>query len=61
MAIEATYGSYRAVDVLRSTRFEAHRFHPYGVKAMRAPAGETDQRDAHEQANLLRLCSLLEA
>jgi transposase len=62
VAIEATYGWYWAVDALQAAGFEVHLAHPYGMKAMRARKRvKTDQRDAYELANLLRLGSLPEA
>jgi transposase len=62
VAIEATYGWYWAVDALLAAKFEVHLAHPYGMRAMRkAKRVKTDQRDADELANLLRLGSLPEA
>ena len=62
VAIEATYGWYWAVDALMAAKFEVHLAHPYGMKAMRSRRRvKTDQRDARELANLLRLGSLPEA
>jgi transposase len=62
VAIEATYGWYWAVDALQAAKFEVHLAHPYGMKKMRkAKRVKTDQADAYELANLLRLGSLPEA
>jgi transposase len=62
VALEATYGWYWAVDALRAAKFEVHLAHPYGMKKMRnTKRVKTDQADAYELANLLRLGSLPEA
>ena len=62
VAIEATYGWYWAVDALRQAKFEVHLAHPYGMKKMRnLKRVKTDQADAYELANLMRLGSLPEA
>jgi transposase len=62
VAVEATYGWYWAVDVLRAAGFEVHLAHPLGLKALRKRKRvKTDPRDAYELANLLRLGSLPEA
>lgn len=62
VAIEATYGWYWAVDALLAAKFDVHLAHPYGMRAMRKTKRvKTDQRDAYELANLLRLGSLPEA
>jgi transposase len=62
VAVEATYGWYWAVDALQAAGFEVHLAHPYGMRAMRKRKKvKTDQADAYELANLLRLGSLPEA
>jgi transposase len=62
VAIEATYGWYWAVDAVRAAKLEVHLAHPYGMKKMRnRKRVKTDQADAYELANLLRLGSLPEA
>ncbi|MDP9101844.1 MAG: IS110 family transposase [Actinomycetota bacterium] len=62
VAVEATYGWYWAVDALQAAKFDVHLAHPYGMKKMRnTKRVKTDQADAYELANLLRLGSLPEA
>jgi len=62
VAVEATYGWYWAVDALLAAKFDVRLAHPYGMKAMRKRKRvKTDQRDAYELANLLRLGSLPQA
>jgi transposase len=62
VAIEATYGWYWAVDALQAAKLDVHLAHPYGMKKMRKTKRvKTDQADAYELANLLRLGSLPEA
>lgn len=62
VAIEASYGWYWAVDALLAAKFDVRLAHPSGMKAMRKRKRvKTDQRDAYELANLLRLGSLPQA
>ena len=57
----ATYGWYRAVDVLEAAGAEVHLAHPLGVKAFTYRRVKDDERDAADLADLLRMGRLPEA
>jgi transposase len=61
VVVEATYGWYWAVDVLRGAGAEVHLAHPLGVKAFCYRRVKNDERDAADLADLLRLGRLPEA
>jgi hypothetical protein len=60
VVIEATYGWYWAVDVLRDAGFSVHLAHPSGNDWGNRPV-KNDERDARDLADLLRLGRLAEA
>jgi transposase len=57
----ATYGWYRAADVLQAAGAEVHLAHPLGVKAFSYRRVKNDEKDAADLADLLRLGRLPEA
>ena len=61
VVVEATYGWYWAVDVLRAAGAEVHLAHPLGVKAFSYRRVKNDERDCADLADLLRLGRLPEA
>ena len=61
VVLEATYGWYWAVDVLRAAGAEVHLAHPLGVKAFSYRRVKNDELDARDLADLLRLGRLPEA
>ena len=61
VVIEATYGWYRAVDVLEAAGAEVHLAHPLGVKAFSYRRVKNDERDCTDLADLLRMGKLPEA
>src|SRR6185295_11110212 len=61
VVLEATYGWYWAVDVLRDCGAQVHLAHPLGVKGFRYRRVKNDVRDAGELADLLRMGRLPEA
>jgi transposase len=60
VVIEATYGWYWAVDVLRNAGFSVHLAHPSGNDWGKRRV-KNDERDARDLADLLRLGRLAEA
>jgi transposase len=60
VVIEATYGWYWAVDVLRDAGFSVHLAHPSGNDWGNRRV-KNDERDARDLADLLRLGRLAEA
>jgi transposase len=60
VVLEATYGWYWAVDVLRDAGAEVHLAHPLGVKAFAYRRVKNDVRDAADLADLLRMGRLPE-
>ena len=54
MVIEATYGWYWAVDLLREAGFSVHLAHPSGNDWGKRRV-KNDERDARDLADLLRL------
>ena len=60
VVIEATYGWYWAVDLLREAGFRVHLAHPYGNDWGQRRV-KNDERDARDLADLLRLGRLAEA
>ena len=60
VVIEATYGWYWAVDVLRDAGFSVHLAHPSGNDWGKRRV-KNDERDARDLADLLRLGRLAEA
>src|SRR5215831_10443368 len=60
VVIEATYGWYRAVDLLREAGFSVHLAHPSGNDWGNRRV-KNDERDARDLADLLRLGRLAEA
>jgi hypothetical protein len=60
VVIEATYGWYWAVDVLRDAGFSVHLAHPSGNDWGNRRV-KNDERDARDLADLLRLGLLAEA
>jgi transposase len=61
VVLEATYGWYWAVDVLRACGARVHLAHPLGVKGFRYRRVKHDVRDAADLADLLRMGRLPEA
>jgi len=61
VVLEATYGWYWAADVLEAAGAEVHLAHPLGVKAFSYRRVKTDERDAADLADLLRMGRLPEA
>src|SRR6478736_7394426 len=61
VVLEATYGWYWAVDVLRDCGAQVHLAHPLGVKGFRYRRVKNDVRDAGDLADLLRMNRLPEA
>jgi transposase len=61
VVLEATYGWYWAVDVLRDAGAEVHLAHPLGVKGFTYRRVKNDVRDAADLADLLRMNRLPEA
>ena len=61
VAVEATYGWYWAVDALSEAGFEVHLAHPRGIASMQNRRAKTDQLDARELADLLRIDRLATA
>ena len=61
VVLEATYGWYWAVDVLRSCGAQVHLAHPLGVKGFRYRRVKNDVRDAGDLADLLRMNRLPQA
>ena len=59
VVIEATYGWYRAVDLLQEAGFSVHLAHPSGNRGKRRV--KNDERDARDLADLLRLGRLADA
>src|SRR3979411_796808 len=59
--LEATYGYYWAVDALVDVGASVHLAHPLGVKAFEYRRVKTDERDARDLADLLRMGRLPEA
>src|ERR1700694_430631 len=55
VVLEATYGWYWAVDVLRAHGAQVHLAHPLGVKGFRYRRVKNDVRDAGDLADLLRM------
>jgi hypothetical protein len=60
VVIEATYGWYWAVDLLRDAGFSVHLSHPSGNDWGKRRV-KNDERDARDLADLLRLGRLAEA
>src|SRR5438445_7094125 len=60
VVIEATYGWYWAVDLLRDAGFRVHLAHPSGNDWGKRRV-KNDERDARDLADLLRLGRLAEA
>src|SRR6266496_6684361 len=60
VVIEATYGWYWAVDLLRDAGFSVHLAHPSGNDWGKRRV-KNDERDARDLADLLRLGRLAEA
>jgi transposase len=60
VVLEATYGWYWAVDVLREAGAEVHLAHPLGVKGFAYRRVKNDARDAADLADLLRMGRLPE-
>jgi transposase len=61
VVLEATYGWYWAADLLAELGASVHLAHPLGVKAFAYRRVKTDERDAADLADLLRLGRLPEA
>ena len=61
VVLEATYGWYWAVDVLRAAGAQVHLAHPLGVKGFTYRRVKNDVRDAADLADLLRMGRLPEA
>jgi len=61
VVLEATYGWYWAVDVLREAGANVHLAHPLGVKGFAYRRVKNDVRDATDLADLLRMGRLPEA
>ncbi len=61
VVLEATYGWYWAVDVLRGEGAQVHLAHPLGVKGFAYRRVKNDERDAADLADLLRMGRLPEA
>jgi transposase len=60
VVLEATYGWYWAVDVLRDAGADVHLAHPHGVKGFAYRRVKNDVRDAADLADLLRMGRLPE-
>ena len=61
VVLEATYGWYWAVDVLRAAGARVHLAHPLGVKGFAYRRVKNDVRGAADLADLLRMGRLPEA
>jgi transposase len=61
VVLEATYGWYWAADALAESGARVHLAHPLGVKAFAYRRVKTDERDAADLADLLRMGRLPEA
>lgn len=61
VVLEATYGWYWAVDVLRAHGARVHLAHPLGVQGFRYRRVKNDVLDAADLADLLRMRRLPEA
>ncbi|MGX4694751.1 IS110 family transposase [Streptomyces sp. JNUCC 63] len=61
VVLEATYGWYWAAGALTETGAEVHLAHPLGVKMFSHRRVKTDERDAADLADLLRMGRLPEA
>ncbi|WP_461091548.1 IS110 family transposase, partial [Streptomyces incanus] len=61
VVLEATYGWYWAADALIETGAEVHLAHPLGVKLFSHRRVKTDERDAADLADLLRMGRLPKA
>jgi transposase len=61
VVLEATYGWYWAADALADMGAIVHLAHPLGVKAFEYRRVKTDERDAADLADLLRMGRLPEA
>lgn len=61
VVMEATYGWYWAADTITATGAQLHLAHPLGVKAFSYRRVKTDERDAADLADLLRMGRLPEA
>jgi transposase len=61
VVLEATYGWYWAVDILRGVDARVHLAHPLGVKGFEYRRVKNDVRDASDLADLLRMGRLPEA
>src|SRR5690348_7198670 len=61
VVMEATYGWYWAADAITATGAQLHLAHPLGVKAFSYRRVKTDERDAADLADLLRMGRLPEA
>lgn len=61
VVLEATYGWYWAVDVLREAGAVVHLAHPLGVKGFTYRRVKNDERDSADLADLLRMGRLPEA
>src|SRR5688572_19663905 len=61
VVLEATYGWYWAADTLAELGATVHLAHPLGVKMFSLRRVKTDERDAADLADLLRLGRLPEA
>jgi transposase len=61
VVLEATYGWYWAADVLADAGAAVHLAHPLGVKGFAYRRVKSDERDAADLADLLRMGRLPEA
>jgi transposase len=61
VVLEATYGWYWAVDLLQAAGAEVHLAHPLGVRGFAYRRVKSDERDAADLADLLRMGRLPEA
>ncbi|MGI5509151.1 IS110 family transposase [Streptomyces sp. CA-106131] len=61
VVLEATYGWYWAADALTEAGAEVHLAHPLGVKMFTYRRVKTDEKDAADLADLLRMGRLPEA
>lgn len=61
VVLEATYGWYWAADTLAELGAQVHLAHPLGVKMFSYRRVKTDERDAADLADLLRMGRLPEA
>ncbi|MGI5133739.1 MULTISPECIES: IS110 family transposase [unclassified Streptomyces] len=61
VVLEATYGWYWAADALAEAGAEVHLAHPLGVKMFTYRRVKTDDKDAADLADLLRMGRLPEA